>query len=87
MERIGFIGLGSMGVGMASNVIKAGYPLTVMGHRRREPVERLLAMGATESNSPAELAAVSDIVILCVTTSDAVENIVLGDDGLLDARR
>ena len=83
LERVGFIGLGAMGVGMAANVIGKGYPLTIMGHTRREPVERLVAMGATEVKSPAEMRAQCDVVILCVTTSDAVERIVLGDDGLL----
>lgn len=82
-ERIGFVGLGSMGVGMAANVVAAGYPLTVLGHRRREPVERLLALGATEVATPRELAAASDIVIACVTTSDAVEALVDGEEGLL----
>ena len=82
-ERVGFIGLGAMGVGMASNVRKAGYPLSIMGHRRREPVERLLAMGATEVQTPAELRSQCDVVILCVTTSDAVEEIVTGKDGLM----
>lgn len=82
-ERIGFIGLGAMGVGMASNVRKAGYPLTVMGHTRREPVERLLGMGATEVSSPAQMRAQCDVVILCVTTSEAVEEIVKGKQGLL----
>ncbi|MBX2880684.1 MAG: NAD(P)-dependent oxidoreductase [Granulosicoccus sp.] len=84
-ERVGFIGLGSMGVGMAANVCKAGYPLTVMGHTRREPVQRLLSMGAEEVNTPAELRAKCDVVILCVTTSEAVEQIVTGADGLLSS--
>ena len=82
-ERVGFIGLGAMGVGMAANVAKAGYPLTIMGNRRREPVERLVAMGATEASTPAELCAQSDVVILCVTTSDVVEETVMGENGLL----
>jgi len=81
--RVGFVGLGAMGVGMAANVIAAGYPLTVLGHRRREPVERLLALGAREVGSARELAAASDIVITCVTTSDAVEALVDGEEGLL----
>ncbi len=84
-ERVGFIGLGSMGVGMAANVIGAGYPLTIMGHTRREPVERLLALGAKEVTTPAEMRQHCDVIILCVTTSDAVENIVKGDNGLLSA--
>jgi len=82
-ERIGFIGLGAMGVGMAANVAKAGFPLTVMGHSRREPVERLVGMGATEANTAQEVAAQSDIVILCVTTSDVVEDLVSGKTGLI----
>jgi len=77
-ERVGFIGLGAMGVGMAANVAKAGYPITVMGNTRREPVERLLAMGASEVSSAAELRQQSDIIILCVTTSDVVEDLVKG---------
>ncbi|MFT5047022.1 MAG: 3-hydroxyisobutyrate dehydrogenase-like beta-hydroxyacid dehydrogenase, partial [Porticoccaceae bacterium] len=84
-ERVGFIGLGAMGVGMAANVIGAGYPLTIMGHTRREPVDRLLALGAKEVTSPAEMRAHCDVIILCVTTSDAVEGIVTGDNGLLSA--
>lgn len=82
-ERVGFIGLGAMGVGMAANVIGAGYPLTIMGHTRREPVERLVGLGAVEVSSPAEMRSRCDIIITCVTTSDVVENIVLGEDGLL----
>jgi len=81
--RVGFIGLGAMGVGMAANVIGGGYPLTVMGNRRREPVERLVGLGATEAKTPAEVAAASDVVVLCLTTSDVVEETVLGDQGLL----
>ncbi len=77
-ERVGFIGLGAMGVGMAANVAKAGYPLSIMGHSRREPVERLVAMGATEFKSAADMRGHVDVVILCVTTSDVVENIVHG---------
>jgi len=82
-ERVGFIGLGAMGVGMAKNVLQAGYPLHVMGHTRRAPVERLLALGATEVGSARELAAQVDIVVLCVTTSEVVESLVTGPDGLL----
>lgn len=68
---------------MAANVIGAGYPLVVMGNKRREPVERLLKLGATEVKTPAEMAAQTDAIILCVTTSEVVEDVVLGDNGLL----
>jgi len=82
-ERIGFIGLGAMGVGMASNILKNGYTLSVMGNSRREPVDRLISEGAVEVNSPKEMAQQSDIVVICVTTSDVVEQLITGEDGLL----
>jgi 3-hydroxyisobutyrate dehydrogenase-like beta-hydroxyacid dehydrogenase len=84
-ERIGFIGVGLMGHGMAGNVVDKGWPLTVMGHRNREPVEDLKARGAAEARTPKELAEQSDIVILCVTGSPEVQAIVQGTDGLAAA--
>lgn len=72
-----------MGVGMAANIIKHGYPLTIMGNKRREPVDRLVSLGATEVKTAADVAAASDIVIVCVTTSEVVEGLVFNDDGLL----
>ena len=62
-----------MGVGMAANVARAGYPLAVLGHRRREPVERLVGLGATEAASARELGETCDVVVLCATTSEVVE--------------
>ncbi len=85
LPRVGFIGLGSMGVGMAKNVVSNGYPLTIMGNTRREPVDRLVGLGATEVSTPAEVVKNSDVVILCVTTSAVVEDLVYGDNGILDA--
>ena len=76
--RVGFVGLGAMGVGMAANVARAGYPLTVLGHARREPVERLVGLGASEAGSAAELGETCDAVVLCATTSEVVESIVEG---------
>ena len=46
---IGFIGVGLMGHGMASNLVTKGYPLVVLGHRKREPVEQLKSLGAAEA--------------------------------------
>jgi 3-hydroxyisobutyrate dehydrogenase-like beta-hydroxyacid dehydrogenase len=82
--RIGFIGVGLMGHGMAKNIAEKGYPLTVLGHRNREPVEDLLRRGAREARTPSELARQSDIVFLCVTGSPQVEDIVFGREGLLE---
>ena len=85
MERVGFIGLGAMGAGMAGNVLRAGWPLTVMAHRRREAVERLVGHGATKVSSPRSVAEASDIVLLCVTGSTEVRAIVEGPEGLTAA--
>ena len=81
-ERIGFIGVGLMGHGMAKNIVEKGYPLTVMGHRNRKPVEDLLGRGAREAKSAREVGEASDIVFLCVTGSREVEGLVRGPDGL-----
>lgn len=74
--RIGFIGVGLMGHGMAKNLLQKGFALTVVGHRNRRPVEDLIARGAAEAKSPAEAAAMSDILWICVSTSPQVEGIV-----------
>jgi 3-hydroxyisobutyrate dehydrogenase-like beta-hydroxyacid dehydrogenase len=79
---IGFIGVGLMGAGMAKNILTNGYPLVIMGHTNREPVERLKKLGATEATSPKELAAKVDILHLCVTGSPQVEAIMNGPDGI-----
>src|SRR5665213_171700 len=81
-ERIGFIGVGSMGHGIAGNLVEKGFPLTIMGHRNRAPVEDLVKRGAVEAKSPAEVAERSTIVFLCVTGSTEVEAIVRGPNGL-----
>jgi hypothetical protein len=81
-DRIGFIGVGYMGHGMAKNLIAKGFPLSIMGNRNRKPVDDLVAMGATEMSTPAAVAQASDIVFLCVTDSSVVERLVRGPDGL-----
>jgi len=84
-ERIGFVGLGLMGHGMARNIATKGFPLTVLGHRNRTPVESLVSHGATEAADARALAEACDIVILCVTGSPEVEAIVAGPEGLASA--
>ena len=83
-ERIGFVGVGLMGHGMAKNIVAKGYDLTVLGHRNRAPVEDLVKRGAKEAKSARELAEASDIVFICVTGSPQVEAVVRGGlkDGL-----
>jgi hypothetical protein len=84
-ERIGFIGVGLMGHGMAKNIVEKGFPLTVLAHRKREAVDDLLGRGASEAASPRAVAEASDVVVLCVTGSPQVEAIVSGPDGLVSA--
>ncbi len=84
-ERVGFIGVGLMGHGMARNIVDKGWPLSVLGYRRRDAVEDLVAHGAQEVRSARELAEQSDVVVLCVTGSRQVEAVVEGPDGLAAA--
>src|SRR5947209_6210938 len=86
-KRIGFVGVGLMGHGMAKNLLLKGYPVMVRGHRNRAPVEDLLARGATEATDNAQLANQSDIVFLCVTGSPQVEEVVFGPKGLAEGAR
>lgn len=81
-ERIGFIGVGLMGHGMAKNIVEKGFPLTIMGNRNRAPVDDLVARGAKEVKTAKEVAEKSDIVFLCVSDSPTIEGIVFGPMGL-----
>jgi len=85
--RIGFIGIGMMGHGMAKNLLAKGYPLTFKVNRNRANIEDLLAGGAKEAQSNAECAREADIVFVCVTGSPQVEQVVFGAEGLLEAAR
>jgi len=75
-SRVGFIGVGLMGHGMAKNIVEAGYPLTILAHRNREPVEDLKSRGAAEAEDVATLAAASDVIFLCLPGSPQVEAVV-----------
>lgn len=85
-QRIGFIGLGAMGLPMSRNVLKAGFPLTVWA-RRPESAEAIRSEGAGWAESPADLAQESDIVILIVTNSPDVQELVTGPRGVLEGAR
>ena len=84
-EKVGFIGLGLMGHGMAKNIVEKGWPLTVLAHRKRDAAEDLKNRGAIEATSPRQLAETCDVVVLCVTGSPQVEAIIQGEVGLAAA--
>ena len=86
MKKIGFIGLGIMGKPMAKNLIKAGYELTVYDILP-EPVQEVVAAGAKQGNSSADVAAQSELVITMLPNSPHVREAVLGKDGVLDGAK
>lgn len=82
-ERVGFIGVGFMGHGMAKNIVTKGHPLTIVGNRNRAPVESLVAKGAVEVKTAAEVARNSDILHLCLSDSPLIEKIMRAPDGIM----
>lgn len=82
--RLGFIGLGLMGSAMAEQLLAAGYDLAVW-NLEPGPADLLAAQGAQPQSSPAEVAAASDVVLLCVLDTPAVESVVFGPDGVAAA--
>lgn len=82
-ERVGFIGLGIMGQGMARNLIKAGVDLTVW-NRTSSKMEPLLHEGAKGATSPADLARQCDVIITCVSDTPDVEAVILGEEGVIE---
>jgi len=84
--KIGFIGLGNMGGGMAANIMKAGYPLTV-NDVRREAAKPLLDQGASWADTPKVLAETSDIVFASLPGPPEVETVATGKDGIIEGMR
>ena len=81
MEKIGFIGLGRMGLGMASNLQKKGFDLLVLDINPRS-VETLVSLGATAGASVADIAKVCSIIITMLPSSAEVEQVALNVDGI-----
>lgn len=84
--RVGYIGLGLMGRAMARNILKAGFPL-VIHNRSRQAVNELVAEGAQEAFSPAEVANQVDVVFTNLPDSPDVESVALGSKGLIESIR
>ncbi|MBN2113289.1 MAG: NAD(P)-dependent oxidoreductase [Acidimicrobiia bacterium] len=82
-ERIGFIGLGTMGGGMARNLLAKGHALTVW-NRSPQRAAALAEAGATVADGPAALAAACDLVMVCLSDTPDVKEVVLGPGGVLE---
>jgi 3-hydroxyisobutyrate dehydrogenase-like beta-hydroxyacid dehydrogenase len=76
--RIGFIGVGLMGHGMALNLLKSGHDVSLVAHRNRAPVDDLVIRGAVETPDLGTLAESSDCIMLCLSSSRVVEEIISG---------
>lgn len=85
--NVGFIGLGLMGHAMAANIQKKGFALGVMAHRNRKPVDDLVAKGAQEFSTAAELTSAMDIVLLCLPGTPEVSSTLGGSTGVLAGLR
>lgn len=83
MKKIGMIGIGLMGHGIASNLQKHGHALTLLDHPGNQPLDALLAGGAQTAATPRALAHNADLIVLCVTGSPQVEAVLLGEHGVL----
>jgi 3-hydroxyisobutyrate dehydrogenase-like beta-hydroxyacid dehydrogenase len=81
--KVGWIGLGLMGLPMARNLQRKGFQVKVVGHLRRKPVESMKREGADEVNSPRELARDCNVIFSIVSNEEQTEEVVFGKDGLL----
>ncbi|HOB95641.1 MAG TPA: NAD(P)-dependent oxidoreductase [Aquabacterium sp.] len=81
--NIGMVGIGLMGHGIASNLVRHGHALGVLEHAGNQPLDSLVAAGAKTFTSAAALAARSDVVILVLTGSPQVEAVLTGEGGVL----
>ena len=80
--RVGFIGIGTMGVGISANIKKAGHEM-IVHDARRQATEKICAAGATWADTPKEVAALSEIVFTSLPGPPQFETVVKGDNGVL----
>jgi 3-hydroxyisobutyrate dehydrogenase len=86
VERIGFVGLGTMGAAMAANLARAGFPV-VAWNRTPGRAGDLVKLGATKAPTPAAVAKGSDIVVTCVSDTPDVESVLFGQNGIAEGAR
>ncbi|OME76347.1 3-hydroxyisobutyrate dehydrogenase [Paenibacillus sp. FSL A5-0031] len=86
MKKIGFIGLGVMGMGMAANLLHKGFEVVVY-NRTPGKAESLLALGASELESPADVARAAQIVITMISNDAAIREVYFGENGIFAGAR
>ncbi len=86
-RKLGFIGVGMMGHGLAKNLLKQGHAMTLLDHPGNQPIDDLKKMGAQSVATPKAVADAAEVVFLCVTGSPQVEACFYGADGLLEGLR
>ncbi|MCF6782869.1 NAD(P)-dependent oxidoreductase [Stutzerimonas stutzeri] len=86
LPSIAFAGIGLMGLRMCRRLLAAGYPLTVW-NRSPDKCAPLVEAGARQANSPAELCAAADIVLLCLADTAVVREVVFGPGGIVEGAR
>ena len=82
-SKIGFVGLGLMGSAMVGRLQDCNYQMIVLGNKDRTGLEKAVARGAREAASGSDLANESDVIMLCMGTSDQVEERILGHEGII----
>ncbi|HSP31218.1 MAG TPA: NAD(P)-binding domain-containing protein, partial [Halomonas sp.] len=83
-RQVGLVGVGLMGHGIASSLLRAGHQVSFLEHPGNQPVDDLLEAGATALNSGREVAQSAEVVILCVTGSPQVEAVLFEPNGVLE---
>ena len=87
MTKVGFIGLGIMGLPMARNLMTAGFELTIVSGHAKKAVAELKKKGATVVSTPKAVAAATELVVTCLPDTPDVQQVVVGPDGLLDGAK
>jgi 3-hydroxyisobutyrate dehydrogenase len=86
VDRVGFIGLGTMGAAMAANLARAGFPVTAW-NRTPDRAPELDGLGVTRATTPADVARSVDVVVVCVSDTPDVASVLLGPDGVAAGAR
>src|SRR6476661_6309104 len=84
IKKISYLGLGTMGSGMVSNLLKAGYQLTVW-NRSPEKCKTFARQGARAAKTPADAVSDADLIIYSLSDDNAIEEVVFGEKGILSA--